>query len=255
MRKAIVWEIKRGWRSFQLPGFLLVLLFFALLDPPMIKYMETIIARFGGGIKMELPPPTAQLAFLQFLQDLAQLGGLVIILLVAGSVAGEKKSGLTCWYLAQPIERGHYLLCRWLTYFLLILAGVMGAGLLSYLYACSLLGVFPLTNALGALAGSVAYLLVLMSSTFLGSVLFSQAGAGVFGFALGYGGYLFLAPAKALGVAHFFPHSLPGACAAIVAGTYPKTELYLGIASSLVLAGVLLWLAVYFFQRMELGCD
>ena len=253
MHKTIRWEIKAAWRSFRIPGFWLLLLFFALLDPPMIKYMETIITRFGGGVKIQVPPPTAQLAFVQFLQDLSQISSLVLILLVAGSVAAEKKSGLACWYLAQPLSRGQYLISKWLAHFILLQGGVLGAGIISYLYTWTLLGTFPFGRALLALVGSFAFLLFLMSATYLGSALFSTAGAGVFGIVLGYGGYLFSGPAKALGVYRFFPQSLPGSMAAIVAGTYPSAELYPAIIACIVLSGVFLGLACVFFQRMELS--
>ena len=51
MSRLARWELKQAWRSFRIPGFWLLLLFFALMDPPVIKYMEQIVARFGGGFK------------------------------------------------------------------------------------------------------------------------------------------------------------------------------------------------------------
>lgn len=249
------WEFKRGWRSFRFPGFLLLLLFFALMDPPVIKYMEPIVSRFGGGVKIQLPPPTARLAFMQFLQDLAQLCGFGVILLVAGSVASEKKSGLAAWYLLQPVGRTGYLLDRFFAYGSVIVGGAFGAGLLSYLYACTLLEPFPLLEALGALAATCAFLLFLGSCAFFGSLLFSSGGAAFFGFAVGFGGFLFLSPAKALGFAHFLPQNLPGVCPLILAGTYPEGDLILGIIFALLWSGLLLGLGLYLFSRMELGRD
>jgi ABC-2 type transport system permease protein len=252
MYKTVRWELRRAWRSFKFPGFIILVLFFALLDPPVIKYMEKLIARFGGGIKLELPPATAQLALMQFFQDLSQLCGFVLILLMAGSIATERKNGLTEWYLAQPLERSRYLLSKWLTGSIITLLGVLGPGLLSFLYTWTLFGSFPLFSAIRALAGTAVFLLLLMSATFLGSVLFSTSGAGLIGFVLGYGGYLFSAPARALGVYKFLPQSLPGSVAEILAGTYSLGDYFAGIGSCLALSGLFLWLAVLSFKRVDL---
>jgi ABC-2 type transport system permease protein len=222
------------------------------MDPPMIKYMEQIVSRFGGGVKIQLPPPTSQLAMVQFLQDLTQLAGFAVVLLAAGSVAGEKKSGLASWYLAQPLSRARYLGEKWLAYAAMITLGVAGSGAVAYFYCWSLLGPLPASGAWRAALGVAAFLLFILSATLLGSALFSFAGAGIVGFLLGYGGYALKAPAQAAGLYRFFPQSLPGSAADILAGVYPAADFYWGLFSCLLLTGLLFWLTALRFGALEL---
>ena len=251
MSRLARWELKQAWRSFRIPGFWLLLLFFALMDPPVIKYMEQIVARFGGGIQIQMPQPTPRLAMTQFLQDLTQIAGFVLVLLAAGSLANER--GLANWYLAQPVKRAEYLLGKWLALVSMIVVGGLVSGLLCFLYSWSLLGSFSFGLALKAIVGTIAFLLYLASASLLGSALFPFAGAGTFGFLVGFGGFLLSAPAQALGIYQYFPQSAAAYVADILAGTYPVRDYLWGIFSCLVLAGIFVVLAVYFFDRRELA--
>ena len=101
----ILKELRSNWRSFRYPAFLLVVTFFAILDPLMLKYMNEILANFATGIEIIAPDPTPEDAFLSYLSDVSQIGILVLIFMAMGSVAREKETGVTGWLLSKPISR------------------------------------------------------------------------------------------------------------------------------------------------------
>jgi ABC-2 type transport system permease protein len=64
-----------------------VFLFFGAVAAPMSKYAADIVERFGGGAQIVLPPPTAVDGLTNYVSNVEQLGLLVYVVLLAGTLA------------------------------------------------------------------------------------------------------------------------------------------------------------------------
>ncbi len=166
-------EILRTYRWLLLP---LVLVFLGLAQPLGYKLMPTLLKNASTpGISISitaLPSPEQVLA--SVFGQYNQMGILMIILMVMGTVAGEKASGAAAAVLVKPISRGSYLGAKFIVYTLLtaisLAVGMLAAGF----YTKVLIGGFSLKNvALGSLVYLV-YLLVAIALTILTSTLFSS---------------------------------------------------------------------------------
>ncbi len=253
MKELLVKEFRQGWRSFKIPAFFLVLLFFALLDPPTTKYMGEIMQWFAHDLEIILPEPTSQQAFLAFLSSVSQIGFFVLILISMGIVSSEKSSGVAAWILTQPIRRRDYLLAKLLVLALTIIGGIMVAGLFAYLYSWSLLGPLPLSPALYSLLGLSLYGIFLFTVTFFGSILLSSSwGAGILAFGVMAGSSLLHLLESRIEVVNYLPYGF-------VAGSQ---EAFLGVDKgfflgqllvTLLLIGGLFLFSIRCFSREELG--
>lgn len=112
MRLMLFREFREGWRSFRLPGLLLLAMFFAILEPPAQKYMGVILEMFAEGMVIELPPVSSEAAFLQFAGDLNSMVLIASIIVTMGIVAREKNNGLTEWFLTRPVSKKTYILSK-----------------------------------------------------------------------------------------------------------------------------------------------
>lgn len=245
-------EFRQGWRAFRIPGFFLVPMLFALMDPPVTKYMNQLISMFAKGIQIVVPPPTPQEAFFQFAQDAVQMGALAAILMTMGSVAVEKANGVTGWTLTKPIGRAEYLGAKIVVLVAVIIGGVIGPSALAYLYTWSLLGMVDITGALLATAAVTAYVLLLAAFTFAGSAILSSS-AGAAGVGIGAMAVIALPryPTQATVIAKYMPHSLTEKIPAAINMAPGAADVLYAVAAALVISAIVFWFAIAKFQRLN----
>lgn len=171
MKGLVEKELRQVWRSFRLPAYYLVLLFLAVSDPLMAKYMGKILERFAQGITIILPPPSPFQAMTQFLGDLIELGLLLVIAIAMGSVAGERASGVTAFLLTKPVTRKRYILAKYSVLVVGVVAGVTLSSLLAQSYIWTLIGPVPAAGAWLATASVLVYTLYILSATFSASMM------------------------------------------------------------------------------------
>lgn len=253
MKVLILKEFKWNWRSFRYPAFLLVVLFFALLDPPMMKYMDQIIAYFAEGIEMTFPEPTPGETYFSYLSDVSQLGILVLIFMVMGTVAREKETGIAGWMLSKPVGRWQYLLAKLTVLYGTIIIGLFACSALAYLYTMSLIGQAPPAESAWATICLIIYVLFIATITFtLSTVLNSQLQAGglsVLIFFLSGILNLFISETAA---ADFYPNTLLGRIKPLLEGTIEISEITGPLLITLLLCILLFLLAGIRFSRAEL---
>lgn len=245
-------EFRQAWRAFRIPGFFLILMLFALTDPPVTKYMNQLISMFAKGIQIIAPPPTPQEAFLQFAQDAVQMGSLAAILMTMGSVAVEKANGVTGWMLTRPISRASYLGAKIIVLVVMIAAGVAASSAIAYLYTWSLLGMVDIRGALLVTAAVIAYILLLAAFTFAGSALLSSS-AGAAG--VGIGAMVVIAllryPTQATRIAKYMPHSLTDKIPAAISMAPGAADVLYAVAAALVISAAVFWFAIARFKRLN----
>lgn len=252
MKTLICTDFTRNWRSFRFPALLLVFLFFALLDPVSNKYMNEIIARFVE-FELSLPAPTPQAAFFSFLNDVAQIGILTLIFIASGAVAKEKENGVAGWILSKPVGRWHYLGAKAVNLCGVVIAGVVAAAVVAYLYTWSLLGPAGAAGAAWATAGLVVFtlfiaILTLTLSTLLRTPL--QAG-GVAVLLLFMSGLLQLVVSKSA-AREFYPNTLLGQLGPLVHGAAGPAEIAVPLITTLGLSVLLFIFAGARFAKAEL---
>ncbi len=255
MNPSIRREITVALRSFRLPGFAVVLLFFALLDPPIVKYMDRLMELAGaaGEIQIIMPPPTPAMALTQFLGDVSGIAVIVLIFLLMGIVAGEKATGVTEWVLTRPVTRSEYLTAKIVVWGVGIVVCTLGAGVITSLYTWSLLGSVGLPVVAAALAAITAYALFAAAATFVGSVVLnSQLAAGFTGVGVLFAGVLIKPLGSVLHIRRYLPHSLPELANQAVAGAISPAEVIPGIVCALAISFLLAVFAYRRFAAMQL---
>lgn len=245
-------EFKANWRSFRYPAFLLVIIFFALLDPLMLKYMNEILGNFATGIEIIMPDPTPQDAFFSYLSDVSQIGILVLIFAVMGIVAREKETGVTGWLLSKPISRWQYLFAKLLVLYGVVITGVFACSMLAYLYTTSLIGQPPLAESALATVNLVIFTLLIATLTFtLSTVLKSPLQAGGITLLLFFVSGMFNLLVANSAAAKYYPNTLLSQMKPLLDGTATAIDSTGPLAITVLLITLLVILSGVRFSRME----
>src|SRR5690606_36374281 len=102
-------EMARNFKVIWVP---LTFLFLGAIDPLTAYYMPKIIDALGGlpeGTVIEIPLPSPGESLLMSVGQFDTLGVLIIALMLMGTVAGERKSGVAEMVLVKPVPVGFYI--------------------------------------------------------------------------------------------------------------------------------------------------
>ena len=137
-------ELLELFRSFKVLTILVILLIIGLISPILAKYTPELIKMLGsgnmGGIEILFTQePTVTDSLFQFHKNLA-LFPVLIILLVMGTLSGERSRKIATVLLCKPIGRGAYVLAKFLAPSLICALGVIIASAGCYLYTTILFG-------------------------------------------------------------------------------------------------------------------
>ncbi len=253
MKELLLKEFKWNWRSFRYPAFLLVLLFFALLNPPSTKYMNEILGMFAEGFDPGLlPEPTAEDSFISYLGDIYSIGILVLIFILMGSVAREKENGVTGWILSKPVSRWNYLNAKIIVHLVIVSLGTVGASAVAYLYTWSLLEQIPLTGSIWATVGLMVFMLLFTVITFaLSAVMKSPLQAGGVSVGIFFLSSIISMLVGELAIGRFYPNTLLSELPLLVTGTSAPQVIFPTLIVT-VLIGIFIYiLAGSKFAKME----
>lgn len=208
------------------------------------EYQAEVVAR----LQLPFPMVSDERFALADASDLTQIVVLVVVVLAAGTINSDVRSGVAALILVKPATRAGYVLSHALVLIAFVaLAAHLGA-VVSWLVTTAVFGPAPLGPVLGATAVWVVLAAVLISAALLASAAFDGA-AGI-----GIGVFFLLA---LLGVvpqlADYTPAGLIPATNAIATGIQdPDQTLWWPVASGVLCAGALLAVAVLVFRRREL---
>lgn len=244
-------EIGRTWRIAVLPSVVFVL---AVSGPVLARFSnELLVAALSeqAGGSITLPEPTAVDAVAQWTKNLSQIVVLVVVVMAAGAINAEIRSGVAAFLLVKPAGRTTYVLTHAGVLIGFVgLTAFVGAGV-SWAITRAVFG----TADAGAFFGATAVWLVLAAALIAASLLASagiDAAAGAAGIGIGASFVLVL-----LGVvpalAEYSPAGLIRATAAVGTGTQPADHtLWWPVMGGLLLTALLLAGAVVVFRRREL---
>lgn len=183
-------EFRQLWRTNRLLVMGAVFLIFGMGSPLLAKLTPEILRSVEGAELFAdlIPTPTAGDAMAQYLKNLSQFGFILAVLLVMGTVVGEKERGIVPMILSKPMPRWAFILSKFAAQGGMYLGGFVLAGAGAYYYTVILFGAldfggFVLLNGLLFL-----WLMTFVVMGLLGSVLArSTVAAGGIGLGLSVG--------------------------------------------------------------------
>lgn len=178
-------ETLRTWRIWVLPG---ILLFFGLMGPVAAKLTPLLLKSFVNsqpGVVFKMPPPTWVDSYAQWVKNLSQLGMFAVLIIAAGVVSAERKSGTAILVLTKPLSRFAFVVAKFVSQSLLLAFSVAVGALATWALTFALFGEAPV-DRLAALSGvwlaSAVFIVAIM--TLLSVLLSSQVGAAGVGLAI-----------------------------------------------------------------------
>jgi ABC-2 type transport system permease protein len=244
LKKEIIEQL-RTYRVVVVGG---VFLLFGITTPLLFRYMNEFIARFGGGVAIEMPPPTAAQSLVGYSGDLAQIGVLVAVLVAMGSVSNELQRGTAVITLSKPVSRTAFVTAKLLAMGLTFLVSTVVASVFCFAYTVWLIGDanvgdFVILNAL-----MVLFLTFSLAVTVLFSSMFrsSLAAGGIAAAALI--SQAIISPMPVIG--KFMPGQLLGWGNGLVMGIGTTYWWALGITVALI--GLCVYLAQRALKKKEM---
>ncbi|MDO6448746.1 ABC transporter permease [Oceanobacillus profundus] len=136
-------EMMENWRNKKWIWVPLVLILLAILDPISNYYLPQIIEAVGGlpdGAIINLPEFAPADVVMMSLSQLSSLGVLVIVLMAMGTIASERKSGVSELILVKPVSYRNYITAKWAALLALVWAALFVGLLASWYYTNILYG-------------------------------------------------------------------------------------------------------------------
>lgn len=243
------------WRNFSWIWVPVVFILLAIMDPITTYYLPIILDSLGGlpeGATFELPEIPAADAFMMSLAQISLFGMLIIVLLTMGTIAGERKSGITELVLVKPIKYSVYITAKWLAKIKLFLAALMIGLLLSWYYVNILFGTLTFNQFIRALFFYSLWVIFVVSLTIFFNTLVKSPGL-VGGLSVGVlvGMWMFN-----LIFSHrlpWFPNNLSSYIGDMLHSGEIPTELWGTALITILLSTGLLLLSFYTFKHKELA--
>lgn len=147
--KKEIWEMVRTSR---LLIWTIVCAIFGIISPLTAYYLPDILSVFGAtqNVVITFGSITYQDSVEQYIKNFGQIGTIVLILMMMGSVAGEKADGSLQFLLVRPVGTLSILLAKLVSLFVLLLVGLLAAMLMMGVYTWYLFPDFPVIRFLYA---------------------------------------------------------------------------------------------------------
>jgi len=246
-------EIIRTWRLWVLP---IVALFFAATGPVITRFTKDILlaalgSAEGGAAALSIPDPTALTSYARWTSDLSQLIVFIVVIMAAGAINSEVRSGVASLMLVKPVSRTAYVLTHAVAQFVFVALTVLLATLVNWGITAAIWTDAPLEPILAAAGVWIVLAAVLIAASLLASAIFDATAAAA---GIGIGLYFALALLGMLPwLVSYTPVGLLSLSAGVAAGTQAADHaLWWPLATGVLLAALLLAITVRVFQRKEL---
>lgn len=223
--------------------------FFGLLGPLSARYLGEIVERFGGGVEVTFPPPVPADGMIQYVSNASQVGLLVAVVVAAGSLAFDAKPEMGVFLRTRVSRVADILFPRLVVSFAAVGVSFVLGAMAAWYETEVLIGSLPVGGTLAGIGYGLLYLALVV-------VVVATAGSrakNVLGAVLVTIVVLLAMPIIGIveTVGRWLPSHLIGALSGIPGGT--GIDEYLPAATvTLVLIGLLLWLAVRWSAVREL---
>ncbi|UCG23542.1 MAG: YhfC family intramembrane metalloprotease [Chloroflexota bacterium] len=166
-------EMLYQWRTKRLLIVCAVFLIFGMISPLLAEFTPQLLGSLEGAEQFAdlIPEPSVGDAVGQYQRNITQFGFILAILLGMGAVAGEKEKGTAAMILSKPMPRWAFLTSKFVAQVLVYALAFVLAGAAAYFYTAVL---FESLDAMGFFLANLillAWLLVFVAVTLLGSAL------------------------------------------------------------------------------------
>lgn len=168
-------------KNFKLLSICILFIILGALQPITYYYLPDILelAEMPEGTIFQMPPATPATTMEAVFGQFNQIGILILVLIVMGSVASEVKSGVADTVLTKPIPISYYLLSKWVVYVSLTIFSTFLGVLIGWFYTDKLIGSISSTTIIQTTLIDALYLTFFVCLTLLlSSVLKSGILAG-----------------------------------------------------------------------------
>jgi ABC-2 type transport system permease protein len=139
-------EALRAWRTRRLIALAATFLLVGLADPIITRYLPELVKGNSNGIKITVPAQTPADGIAAFAGSAAQLGTLVVVIVVAASLAIDARPGLAAFYRTRLRRPTRLVLPRYLTITAAAIAALALGTLAAWYETTVLLGSLPLAG-------------------------------------------------------------------------------------------------------------
>lgn len=244
-------EMAELWGTKKLMILGIVFLFFAILSVVSAKLMPELLKSMPStpGLIIKLPTPTYKDAIDQLLKNIAQLGALIMIFVIAGAIADEKSKKTLEMVVTKPISRSSFVLAKAFSYIGAVKLTFLVSLAVFYGYTVAVFGSFSLLRFI-ELAILMLVFMVLMVCTLIFTSVISSSGLIASG--LGFLGYIVYVGIWGLfgAIKDYSPGYVISNYKVVVEHGWNKDFLWPALVS-VGLSIIWLWLAVYIFERQE----
>jgi ABC-2 type transport system permease protein len=166
-------EVLFQWRSKRLLIIAGVFLVFGMISPLLAEFTPQLLGNIEGAEQFAdlVPDPTLNDAIGQYVRNITQFGFLLAIILGMGAVAAEKEKGTAAIVLSKPLPRWAFLNSKFASQALTYALGFTLAAVAAYFYTLVLFEAIDPFDFLLANVLLLAWLLVFVAVTLLGSAL------------------------------------------------------------------------------------
>lgn len=242
-------EILEQWRTYKLLIVGGIFLFFGITTPLMLKYLPQIIELAGSsGMEINIPPPTAVESLVEYAGTVGQLGVLIAVLMMMGSIANELRHGTAVMTLSKPVSRAAFVNAKFIASSLTFLVSLILASVFCYGYTVWLIGDTDIMAFAGQNLLVGMFLVFCLAITMLFSSLFknSLAGGGIaFAVLIGQAG---LSAIPRFG--DYFPGKLLNWGNVLIAGD--GQSYWWALIITVALIALCLYLAQYFLSKRDI---
>ena len=246
-----LWRLEwlRLVRTHRLTALMAVFLLFGFVGPLTTRYLPDILRRFGGGVEVKLPTPTPADGIASYVDNVLQLGLLVLVLVAAAALAFDAQRESAAFLRTRVGGVWQLLLPK----IVVNTAAAVGAFLLgaaaAWYETAILFGDLPVLNTMlgiGCVAVYLAFAVVL--TALAAAVLRGVVGTALASLAV----LLVLGALESFGIlGNWSPSRLPGALRALALGGAPS-EYILCVAVTVCFAAIALPMTVRLLGRRDI---
>lgn len=140
-----VWtlELLRLWRTKRWLALLAAFTIFGFLGPIMARYISELIGSTAGNLTIIIPPPIPADGFTNYIKNSMQVGLIVAVVVAAGALAIDAKTGLSIFYKTRILQPAKLVLPRYVVVTLAVEAAFIIGTLVAWYETAILLGPVP----------------------------------------------------------------------------------------------------------------
>lgn len=254
MKKLLKYDFFYLWKTQKFTVFAGVFIFFSILSPLTARYLREILEYFLGeeGLGLPIPDPDVYSAYGQYISDMFETVFFVILFVAVAVFIRDKTKGLAQLVFSKPINRTQYLLSKYITFLVLVIAATLVGYLVFSYYTYFLFEEVFIAKGLGMMALFVLYIAFISSVALFAAVYMSSYLTAV---VVTFGAYILFSILTILdqvAIIKYFPGTIIQSISNILMDVADTGDVVWNIVFTLLFTGVFLGLAIHKVQQQDI---